>query len=72
MAAVKGALLDAPSPPPALQVSFPFSGQQHEVHSLCTLAEAGMVGMALAGKCGQSGHSLLPNRALIAHVALWG
>ncbi|KAL4431930.1 hypothetical protein ABPG77_000197 [Micractinium sp. CCAP 211/92] len=35
------------------KVSFPFSGRQHEVHSLCTLAEAGVVGMALAGKRGQ-------------------
>ncbi|KAL4427330.1 hypothetical protein ABPG77_003239 [Micractinium sp. CCAP 211/92] len=30
------------------KVSFPFSGQQHEVHSLRSLADAGLVGMALA------------------------
>ncbi len=40
---------------PALQVSFSFSNEQHEVHSLRSLADARLVGRALAGKCGQSG-----------------
>ncbi len=47
--------LDAHFFPAALQFSFPFNGKQHEVHSLCSMAEAGLVGMALAGKRWQSG-----------------
>ncbi|KAL4427453.1 hypothetical protein ABPG77_000742 [Micractinium sp. CCAP 211/92] len=52
--------------PSALQVSFPFSGHQHEVHSLRSLADANHVITALTGKSrprsGQSA-SLLPGRA---------
>lgn len=55
----------------ALQVSFPFSGKQHEVHSLCSLADAGLVGMTLAGNCGQSWLFLPPSRTYIADTALW-
>lgn len=35
-----------------LQISFPFKCEQHEVHSLRSLADTGLVGLALAGKCG--------------------
>ncbi len=68
----RGALPDAPAPhlsPSALQVSFPFRGQQHEVHSLCSLADANHVVIALTGKSRPiSGHrpSLLPGRAFTA------
>lgn len=68
-AALSGALPDASLSLQALQVSFPFSGEQHEVHSLRSLADAGLVGMALAGKCGQRGPSLLPRQNSVAHVA---
>ncbi|KAL4457998.1 hypothetical protein ABPG75_012863 [Micractinium tetrahymenae] len=35
------------------QVSFPFSGQQHEVHSLRSAEEAGLIALALAMKAAE-------------------